>query len=399
MTRAPEFDAVISGGGLSGLSLAARLARSGWRDRRVLVVDDVAARPMAARWGFWSHRPGLLDEAVSHSYDRVRIHAAGTTRIIPLRSYRYHVVRRCDLIDVVRGMVQRCPGFEIRPGRVEAVRDGPYAAETVVDGHVLRSRWAFDSVTRPPAAPATDARMAFTGWEVLCDEPTFDPGTATLLDFRALATDRVRLDGARFVYVVPDDPYRALVELTQFVPRHALPPSSSARRAGLAAYLRDVVQCDNYRLLRTESAVIPLRTRPGIRRGRRTLAIGARAGLVKASTGYAYQRIQRDSAAIAASLVRHGHPFAIPPPRRRHRLLDAVLLQVLDRDPAQLERAFARLFAANPVDRVLRFLDEDTSPGDELRLIASLPPTPFLRASVSVLGHRPGPGGRDRCSG
>jgi lycopene beta-cyclase len=83
--------------------------------------------------------------------------------------------------------------------------------------------------------------------------------------------------------------------------------------------------------------------------------------------------------------VRHGHPFGGRRPRRRHRLLDAVLLEVLDRDPPRLEQVFARLFAANPVERVLRFLDEDTSVTEELRLIASLPPAPFLRASAAAL--------------
>ncbi|MEU7872929.1 lycopene cyclase family protein [Dactylosporangium sp. NPDC049140] len=88
----------------------------------------------------------------------------------------------------------------------------------------------------------------------------------------------------------------------------------------------------------------------------------------------------RDSAAIAASLARHGHPFAVPTTSRRFRRLDTVLLRVLDRDPDQLETAFARLFAASPADRVLRFLDEQSSLRDDLRIVASLPPAPYLRA-------------------
>jgi lycopene beta-cyclase len=378
-----DYDAVIAGGGLSGLSLAAHLAAYGWRGRRVLLVDDVAARPVAVSWGFWSDRPGLLDDAVSHSFDRVRLRAAGTDRTLPLGRYRYRVVRRPDLDRVVRWMLLRCRGFEIRSGRVEGVGDGADAAETTVDGQVLRSRWAFDSVSREPDAGPVDARLAFTGLEVACDRPRFDREVPTLFDFRPSATG-----GARFVYVLPQDPCRALVELTEFVPRSGQPTPIAARTADVTAYLRDVVHCDGYRILRTESAVVPLRSRPPLRRrGRRVLAIGARAGLIKASTGYAYQRIQRDSAAIASSLVRHGHPFDGPRPRRRHRLLDAVLLEVLDRDPSRLEETFARLFAANPVDRVLRFLDEDTSVGDELRLIASLPPAPFLRASAATLAR------------
>jgi lycopene beta-cyclase len=86
-------------------------------------------------------------------------------------------------------------------------------------------------------------------------------------------------------------------------------------------------------------------------------------------------------------LVRHGHPFDVPRPSRRHHLLDAALLEVLDRDPPRLEQVFARLFAANPVERVLRFLDEDAGVGEELRLIASLPPAPFLRAWPAALAR------------
>ena len=76
-----------------------------------------------------------------------------------------------------------------------------------------------------------------------------------------------------------------------------------------------------------------------------------------------------------------------------------MLLEVLDRDPAQLELAFARLFEANPTERVLPFLDEDSSVADVLRLMASLPPAPYLRALGRRAARRvvsgPGPGEAD----
>jgi lycopene beta-cyclase len=146
-----------------------------------------------------------------------------------------------------------------------------------------------------------------------------------------------------------------------------------------------------YEVLRTESAVLPLRVAPAARRSGRVLRIGARGGLLKASTGYGYQRIQRDSAAIAASLAQYGHPFGLLRSRRRYRLFDAILLEVLDREPAQLELAFGQLFLANPAERVLRFLDEDTRPLDEVRLAATLAPRPYLRAaSTLLLAHASG---------
>jgi lycopene beta-cyclase len=371
-----NVDAVIAGGGLSGLSLAAHLATGGWADRSVLIVDDPGAAPPATRWGFWSSGPDLLDAAVSRTYRQVRVHAGGIDRVLPLGRYRYRVVHRPDLYRVVRSLV--APGYRFVAGRVTRIRDG----EVTIDGRTVHADWVFESVTAPPPDTPADARLAFTGWEVRCTRPVFDPDTPVLFDFRT-----PQRGSARFVYVLPDDPYRALVELTAFVPRRARPPTAAERADALAGYLTDAGE---YRILRTESAVLPLRSRAPARGSGRVLRIGARGGLVKASTGYAYQRIQRDSAAIAQSLARHGHPFALPRIRARYRVLDAILLDVLRRDPARLEEAFARLFAANPADRVLRFLDEDTRVPDEARLIASLPPAPYLRALAHRLPSRSG---------
>jgi lycopene beta-cyclase len=365
-----KVDAVIAGGGLSGLSLAAHLATGGWADRRVLIVDDPARTPPATRWGFWSAGTDLLDAAVSRTYRQVRIQAGGVDRVLPLGRYRYRVVHRPDLYRVVRALVATRPGYRFVAGRVTRIDD----AEVTIDGRTVHADWVFDSVTAPPPGTPADARLAFSGWEVRCARPVFDPDTPVLFDFRT-----PQQDSARFVYVLPDDPYRALVELTAFVPRHASPPTTAERTGALAGYL---AIAGEYTILRTESAVLPLRSRPPARGSGRVLRIGARGGLVKASTGYAFQRIQRDSAAIVESLARHGHPFALPQTRPRYRLLDAVLLDVLRREPARLEEAFARLFTANPAERVLRFLDEDTRVPDEARLIATLPPAPYLRALV-----------------
>lgn len=283
---------------------------------------------------------------------------------------------------MVRSVVGTCPGFALRHGRVESVRTCGDHAEVVVDGRAYHASWAFDSVTREPPGRPPCAHLAFAGWEVTCAEPRFDPETPVLFDFRVPQAGR-----SRFAYVLPAEPDRALVEITEFTGRHTLPSTVDDLSAALAAYLG---LAGPYEIQRAESAVLPLQPAPAARRSGRVLRIGVRGGLLKASTGYAYQRIQRDSAAIAASLVRHGHPFALPRPRLRYRLLDAVLLEVLDGDPAQLERAFRQLFLAGPPERVLRFLDEDSRLLDDVRLAATLPPDPYLRAAPATLARRDG---------
>ncbi len=76
--------------------------------------------------------------------------------------------------------------------------------------------------------------------------------------------------------------------------------------------------------------------------------------------------------------------FDVPPLRARHRALDALLLEVIRDEPRAALRVFERLFARNTPARILAFLDEATTTRDELALILTLPPGPFLRA----LGRR-----------
>ena len=49
---------------------------------------------------------------------------------------------------------------------------------------------------------------------------------------------------------------------------------------------------------------------------------------------------------------------------------------------------FAQLFQRNPVERVLRFLDEKTNWADNLRIMNSVSAGPFLRSIGQVLRGR-----------
>ena len=150
-------------------------------------------------------------------------------------------------------------------------------------------------------------------------------------------------------------------------------------------YLGNVLGVDCYRIVAREGGVSPMTDQPFPRRiGASVLSIGIRVGRVKPSAGFAFTRIQQDSAAIVRSLSRVGHPFELPPDSRRYRLCDSLMLQIMSRHGEQVKSIFAALFKNNPIQRVLRFLDETGSPWENLLLIASLPDPLFLRALFSL---------------
>jgi lycopene beta-cyclase len=379
------IDAVIVGAGPAGLSLAAHLAAGGWDDRRVVLVDDAGPGARQRSWGYWSATAGLLDAAAERTYDRFGVHAAGRTTVVELGAYRYRTVRLPALRALTIALLRQAPRFELLNGRVRAIQDGERHATVELDGHRLEATWVFDGAAvwtgtrrrrgarRPPAGPGH--RMEFTGWTVRTARAAVDPDVPMLCDFRLPA------GRAAFVHVLPQDARTALVEHTAYVPpgAGASPPARTA--AELTGYLREVLAADSFELLATERGTIPLRPWAPRPRGRRVLAIGAAGGLVRASSGYGVEAIQRDSRAVVRSLLLHGHPFEVPRRPWRHRALDAVFLHAVATDPALLERAFGAMFGADPL-RVLRFLDDDTTLREDARLVAGLPAGAFLRAAL-----------------
>lgn len=390
-----RLDAVIVGGGASGLSLACHLAAAGWRGQALVIDDD--STPLEVRaWAYWSCGDGLLDPAASPGVDRLWVRAPGTERMLRLARYRYRTITGRRLSATTDEFLTTAPQTRRVRGTVTAITedaDGASVAFEVPDGATtqyltVHARWVFDSVGpgSTVADRTTSAHLDFVGHHVESDTDAFDPAAPTLMDFRTSQSA-----GLSFVYVLPTSPRTALVERTRFVvPRSdGGAPDPAEHAAALDRYLREEVGIASYRVTGTELGAIPLLTTAPVAPTSAVVPIGARAGRVRASTGYGYTRIQRHSAAIARSLVRHGHPFDVAPPNRWHRRLDASLLAVVHDEPEALFGVLTRLFAANPPDRVLSFLDEDTSVRDELRLFRTLPVAPFGRTLLRRLSRRP----------
>jgi len=62
------------------------------------------------------------------------------------------------------------------------------------------------------------------------------------------------------------------------------------------------------------------------------------------------------------------------------------MLRVMAEHPDQIEPAFAAMFGRNPVERILRFLDEDAGPAEVVELIATLPRKVFVQTALRHYG-------------
>jgi lycopene beta-cyclase len=127
----------------------------------------------------------------------------------------------------------------------------------------------------------------------------------------------------------------------------------------------------------------PFETRPSPH----VVNIGTAGGRTKPSTGYTFLRIQQQAMQIAQALKHTGQP-GVSEDRPRFKLYDSILLNVLAKHRRGGERVFAELYARNPAWRIFKFLDEQTSLAEDLRVMASTHLPTFSRAALAHLGMR-----------
>lgn len=376
MTR---FDDIILGGGASGLSLAYHLTKAGLSKRRVLLIERAPKRGNDRTWCFWEKEDGPFEAAVHRRWQQLWLHGPGGSQKLEIAPYTYKMIRSGDFYRLVDDWLERQSNVTRLYGTFERLEEHGNGARVWVEGQAYEGKWVYNSVYSTEVAESGSSTLLqhFRGWVVETEHPHFDPHSATFMDFRVEQQGEVR-----FVYVLPLDERRALVEYTLFSGQLL---ESNEYDVGLQDYLLEILGLDDYRVLEREEGVIPMSdARFPLHPSSHVLNIGMAGGCTKPSTGYTFRRIQRQAARITEQLLKTGQPIYRTASLDHYPWMDSVMLRVLATGRQNGVEFFFDLFERNPVHRVLRFLNEESSLTQDLALMCSVDIPVFAATGIEV---------------
>lgn len=376
-----DWDVVIVGGGLGGLSLAVELAQPEYAHLRVLILEKRSHYKRDRTWSYWqtsTHRYSGLERKRWNSW---RLSFNGC-RAQHDSKYAYCTMDADMFYNYALAQIAQAPHIELRMNvAVTSMVSKPRPTVLLDDGTELTAEWVMDGRPNPP--PLADALCQhFEGWEIQTDADCFDDTAVELMNFQPAT------QGLHFLYVLPYGPRQALIESTWM--------SAFTHQPDYGVELRDYLLSrygvTDYKCVYKERGCLDLQARirrPEVLDGsNRLVALGKAAGTLRSSTGFAFLETIAEAQRIAQCF--QGMPLADVRvlPYRRDRLdalMDKIFCDGIKADWPHAPEFFMAMFKGLSPEVWVSFLTGRPSLLQRLQVSLQLPKLHFLRAARRVL--------------
>lgn len=369
-------DYIIVGSGASGLMLAYRFAQDAYYDdKSILIIDKEEKNSNDRTWCFWEEGAGEWDEILHKSWTKIFFGNKGFHKEIDAAPYSYKMIRSARFYKYLKSVLTLKSNIKFTSDTITKINDFTDHVDLIGKEDSYRAKKVFNSALFQQEYKDQERypvlQQHFVGWFIKLKSGKIDDTVATFMDF-----DIPQKSNTRFMYVLPVSENKALFEYTLFskdlLKKHEY-------EQAIEAYLKEK-GITQYTIEEKEYGSIPMTSyRFHKHNTRNILNIGTAGGWTKASTGYTFMNTSKKTRELAAFIKTEDDM------RKFHKttkfwFYDLLMLDVLSRENEIGSQLFSSLFQKTSLKTIFRFLDEESSMIEDLKIITAVPSGKFIRA-------------------
>lgn len=378
-TEIHNYDWVFIGFGAANCLLIKQFAHQNLLNGKKLLIIEPETKTKNDRtfclWATAEERERLnIDSWVSNIWSRVEIKGISNYCIEPMQ---YVHIKGINVYNQTRALLKSHDVTILQEPIYQNPQQINNGYQVCCGEYTIHAQKVFDSRPPkylPPLPHQSHLLQSFWGITIECDSNIFDTSTITMMDFNV-----PQLDATQFVYVLPFKENTALIELTRF--------GKELLTEKEAKFILDDYLASfniNYKIIDQEQGVIPMSSASLMQENydNHWMAMGARANLLKPTTGYAFHKMAKD-ALLKAESIKQNIEIEQVKKKSRFQFYDRLLLKILETKPAYGKRIFETLFTTSETPNVLKFLNEETTFLEDARILLKLPKWVFIRCAVN----------------
>lgn len=368
-----KYDYAFSGLGLAAMMTLLKMSECGLlKNKRILVFDPDDKDKNDRTWCFWDNPNGFWDHLVSSRWkeavfigDSIEKDVLGgfCYKMIEAEKFYYYYKEKLHSYDV-DWVKEKVVAYHEKGGQVVIETGSAVYFSNILFNSICDYQLLFDQVRYPVL------QQHFLGWFVEVENAFFDQNKAVFMDFSV-----PQKENTRFMYVLPLSERKALIEYTLFS-KELLTLEEYENE--IRTYLKSQ-GLEKFEVYAKEQGSIPMTVYPFWKNNtKRILNIGTAGGWTKASTGFTFKNVDKQTSKLMSLLKKEDFDFRDFMSLNRYIFYDDLFVDVLYRENFLGKKVFSSLFSNCDSKTILRFLDGETTFMEELRVIWSCPKLPFI---------------------
>ncbi len=376
MKKEPSFDYIICGGGASGLLLTQALVNdSFFIDKKILLIEKEHKTTNDRTWCFWEKEKTNWDLITHKKWSTAKFNSSKLSKSLDLFPFQYKMLRGIDFYNTLYKELADKLNLIITQDKVLSINDKKTEVQVIGNNTNYLAKKVFSSIPVDTNYLVQKKypvlQQHFIGWIVQTEFPIFDPTSFHFMDFNL-----PQKGNTRFMYILPFSKNKALVEYTLF---SADLLKKEEYETAITEYL-NVKNAGELTILEKEQGNIPMTCYPFWKNNTQNIMyIGTAGGWTKASTGFTFQKTQQQIQKLIP-FIKQNKPLNKFKQKNRFWFYDLLFLDVLSRHNEKGGAMFSAMFRKNSANQIFKFLGEETTFLNEVKILFSFPISLFLKA-------------------